>query len=74
MRSRRSMTAVLLACATLAAASLVWAQSERRDACVASCEQAEARCIDACDTHDNPVECEESCHDRADDCRLQCEQ
>jgi len=72
MRIRKSLVAISAVCAMLVTGSVVWAQSAGRDSCVDACEQAEARCIDACGTHDNPVECEEKCQDTAEACSRQC--
>ena len=54
------------------AGSLAWAQSADRDSCVDSCDQAKARCVEPCDTHKNPVECDEGCQDTAQACIHQC--
>lgn len=54
------------------AGSVAWAQRADRDSCVEACRQAKAECIDTCDVHDNPVECDEDCQDAVEDCIRQC--
>jgi len=73
MSRSQSMAAIAALLAMGVAGSVAWAQSEDRDSCVDACNQAKARCVDICDTHDNPVECDEDCQDAAEDCIRQCQ-
>lgn len=54
------------------ASAVAGAQDEDRDACVDSCRQAAEQCVETCETHANPVECEEGCQDREEDCTREC--
>ena len=66
------MAAISAVCLMVVAGSVAWAQSEDRDSCVDACHQAKAQCVNTCDTHDNPVECDENCQDAGEDCIRQC--
>jgi hypothetical protein len=70
-RSKR-MTAIAVLGLMTVASAVAWAQSEDRDACVDACHQAEEQCVEICETHANPVECEEGCQDAAQDCIRAC--
>jgi hypothetical protein len=66
------MAAIATVCMIVVAGAVAWAQSEGRDSCVDACHQAKARCVEPCDTHDNPVECDAACQNTAEDCIRQC--
>ena len=66
------MAVIAALCVIGAAGSVAWSQGADRDSCVDACHQAKARCVATCDTHDNPVECDEDCQDTAEDCIRQC--
>jgi len=66
------MAAIAALCVMAVAGTVAWAQSADRDSCVDACYQAKVQCVDTCDTHDNPVECDEDCQDAAEDCVRQC--
>jgi adenylate cyclase len=68
----KSMAAIAALFVMGVVGSVAWAQSADRDSCVDACHQAKAQCVDSCDTHDNPVECDEDCQDAAEDCIRQC--
>ena len=54
------------------ASAVAGAQDENRDACVDTCHQAREQCVEICETHANPVECEEDCQDAEQDCIREC--
>jgi hypothetical protein len=72
MSRSKSMAAIAAVCMIVIAGAVAWAQGEGRDSCVDDCQQAKARCVATCDTHDNPVECDEACQDTAQGCVHQC--
>ena len=72
MSSSKSMVAIATLCVIAVAGTVSWAQSTDRDSCVDACHQAKVRCIDTCDTHANPVECDEDCQETTHDCIRQC--
>jgi hypothetical protein len=66
------MAVVAALCLMVAASSVAWAQSEDHDSCVDACNQTKRKCVDTCDTHDNPVECDEDCQAAVEECIRQC--
>lgn len=72
MSRTKSIAAIAALFAMVMAGAVAWAQSADRDSCVDACNLAKARCINTCETHENPVECEETCQDTAEDCSRQC--
>lgn len=72
MSRSKLMAAIATVCMIAVAGAVAWAQSADRDSCVDACHQAKTRCIDTCETHDNPVECDEDCQETAQDCTRQC--
>ena len=66
------MAAIAALWVMAAAGTVVWAQGSDRDLCVDACEQAKARCVATCGTHDNPMECEEDCQETIQACTRQC--
>ena len=72
MSRSKSMTAIAAVCAIVVAGAAAWAQDTDRNSCVEACRQAKAQCINTCDTHENPVECDEDCQEAAQDCTHQC--
>jgi hypothetical protein len=66
------MAMIAVLCVIGMAGSVAWSQSTGRDSCVESCQQAKTRCVETCDTHDNPVECDENCQETAQSCTHQC--
>jgi len=68
----RTLAAIATACPMILAASTASAQVENRDPCVDRCDQIKEKCIEACDVHDDPVECDERCNDSSEDCLRQC--
>jgi hypothetical protein len=72
MSRLKPIAATAVLCLMVVVGSVAWAQSEEHDACVDACEQTKAQCVDRCDTHDNPVECDEDCQEAAQDCTRAC--
>ena len=72
MSRSKLMAAIAALCVMGVAGSWAWAQSVDRDSCVVACDQAKAKCIDTCDNHANPVECDEGCQKTAKNCIRQC--
>jgi hypothetical protein len=66
------MLAVAALYIMVVAGSLAWAQGTDRDSCVDACQQVKGQCISTCDTHDNPVQCDEDCQEAGEDCIRQC--
>jgi hypothetical protein len=66
------MTAITVSGLMVVAGAAAWAQDEDRDSCVDACQQAKEQCVEICDTHSNPVECDEDCQDTAHDCIREC--
>jgi hypothetical protein len=72
MNRFKAMVTIAALCVMAAAGTVVWAQDADRDSCVDACQQAKARCVTTCGTHDNPMECEEDCQVTAEACTRQC--
>ena len=72
MSRLKRITAIAVFGLMAAAGTVAWAQGEDRDACVDACRQAQDQCVEICDTHANPVECEEDCQDAEQDCMREC--
>ena len=72
MSRLKRMTAITVSSLMIVAGAAAWAQDEDRDSCVNACQQAKAQCVEICDTHANPVECDEDCQDAARDCIHEC--
>jgi hypothetical protein len=72
MNRFKAMAAIAALSVMAAAGTVVWAQGADRDSCVDACHQAKARCVATCDTHDNPVKCDEDCQETAQACIRQC--
>jgi hypothetical protein len=72
MRKSTTLVAIAVACLMVLAGAVAWAQSGGRDACVDACEQAKQECINRCDAHENPMECDEHCEDAEVDCIRMC--
>jgi len=72
MSRSKPMITIAASCVMVVVGTVAWAQSADRDSCVDACHQAKAQCVDTCDTHDNPMECDEDCQDAAKDCIRQC--
>ena len=71
---RRASLIVLLAAACLVT---IWsfitsAQVIDSDSCEQSCYEQQSICVSECDTHTNPVECDERCQDELIDCLKRC--
>jgi hypothetical protein len=72
MSKSKLLTVIAALCVMAVAGAVAWAQGADRDSCVDACHQAKARCVATCDTHDNPVECDEDCQETAEACTRQC--
>jgi len=72
MSKSSAIAVIALSCLMAVTSAVAWAQIGDRDSCVDACQEAKAQCIDTCDSHDNPVECEEDCQDAAEDCIHRC--
>ena len=72
MNQLKLMTAIAASSLMAFAGAVAWAQGDDRDSCVDACKQAKERCVEICDTHANPVECDEDCQDAAHDCIREC--
>lgn len=62
----------LLGLAVLAWALAGQAQEMGGDACRPACEEERRVCVERCSEHDDPMECESDCDDRAQDCADRC--
>ncbi len=65
-------TAIAVLGLMVIAGAVAWAQGEDRDSCVDACQQTKERCVESCEMHANPVECEEGCQDAEEDCIREC--
>lgn len=72
MNRSKSLAALAAVYIMVVAGAVAWAQSTGHDSCIEACDQAKARCINTCGTHDNPVECDEQCQETAQACTHQC--
>ncbi|MBW2493162.1 MAG: hypothetical protein JRE43_00280 [Deltaproteobacteria bacterium] len=72
MDRSRWIAAIAVSGMIVFASAVAGAQDEDRDACVDSCHQVAEQCVESCGTHANPVECEEGCQDREEDCTREC--
>jgi hypothetical protein len=72
MSRSKLMTTIAVSSLMVVAGAVAWAQGEDRDSCVEACRQAKEQCVDICDTHSNPVECDEDCQEVAHDCIREC--
>lgn len=74
MRIRSGLTVLLISAGIAGALASLEAQSQAIDAsaCEQACSEEHASCVSACGDHEDPVECEEQCRDRLEDCRMQC--
>ena len=66
------LAALAMASLLVAAGIAAWAQIGDQDPCVHACHVAKVQCIDTCDVHLNPVQCDEDCQEAAEDCIRQC--
>ena len=72
MNQSKLMIAIAVSSLMVVTSAVAWAQGDDRDSCVDACKQAKERCVEICDTHANPVECDEGCQDAAHDCIREC--
>jgi len=72
MNRLKRMTAISVLGLMTVAGAVAWAQSEGRDSCVDACQQTQEQCVEICDAHANPVECEEDCQDAEQECIRSC--
>ena len=72
MRILKPLAAVSVSCLMLAAGTAAWAQGDERESCIEACQRAKAQCIDICDTHENPVQCDQKCQEADQDCIREC--
>lgn len=72
MRSRIGIGVSLLAfVGTVWGLTSAWAMGDSSE-CEASCEAAHRACVEVCQSHQNPVECDGRCQDELHDCRRSC--
>jgi hypothetical protein len=72
MNQFKRLAAVAVSGMIVVASAVAGAQDEDRDGCVDSCRQTREQCVETCETHVNPVECEEDCQDAEQDCIREC--
>jgi hypothetical protein len=72
MSQLKLMIAIAASSLMVFAGAAAWAQGDDRDSCVDACKQAKEQCVEICDTHANPVECDEDCQEAAHDCIREC--
>jgi hypothetical protein len=72
MSQLKLMIAIAVSSLMVVAGAVAWAQGDDRDSCVDACKQAKEQCVEICDTHANPVECDEDCQEAAHDCIREC--
>jgi hypothetical protein len=69
---RTILFALLLATLCLLASWSFSAQVIDGTTCEQGCYQRESVCVEACGTHEDPMECEGRCHDQREDCVEDC--
>jgi hypothetical protein len=68
----KSIAAIAVLYVMLVVGAVAWAQGADRDSCVEACHDAKIQCLNTCETHSNPMECDEACQEAAQDCTRQC--
>ena len=71
-RSRRGLVIGLLMLLLLGLSVVAATAQLDEDPCREACRAAHTQCVNLCSEHGNPMECESSCREQAEECERSC--